>query len=140
MNFPSFTSNDFVDCTYIAPFMGHCYLRISNKYGSLTRNHRISIPAYAIEQQEWQSGVPKNEMSLMSLIFNNDASSIAKRDTMWHYFNNCWHATKWSSISFSHWQCPSDGDFSFLRFVGLLILSLCSEPISYEKYHFFEIT
>jgi hypothetical protein len=25
-------------------------------------NHRISIPAYAIEQQLWQLGVPKNEM------------------------------------------------------------------------------
>jgi hypothetical protein len=31
-------------------------------------NYTISIPAYAIEQQCWQSG-PKNEMSLMSLIF-----------------------------------------------------------------------
>jgi hypothetical protein len=32
-------------------------------------NHRISIPAYAIEQQWWQLGVSKNEMSLMSYIF-----------------------------------------------------------------------
>jgi hypothetical protein len=31
---------------------------------------------------------------------------------------------KWSSIIFSHWQCPSDGDFSLPRFVGPLILSL----------------
>jgi hypothetical protein len=37
----------------------------------------------------------------------------------------CWHASNWSSISFSHWQCPSNGDI-FLRFVGLLILSLSS--------------
>jgi hypothetical protein len=87
--------------------------------------HRISIPAYAIEQQCWQSGVPKNEMSLMSLMFKNCAFWIAKPVTMWHYFKNYWHAIKWSSISFSHWQCPSDGDFSFPRFVGLLILSLC---------------
>jgi hypothetical protein len=36
----------------------------------------------------------------------------------------CWHASKWSSISFSHWQCPFDGDFSFPRFVGPIILSL----------------
>jgi hypothetical protein len=86
--------------------------------------HRISIPAYATEQQWWQSGVPKNLMSLVSLIIKNDAFSIAKRVTMWHYFKNYWHATKWSAISFSHWQCPWDGDFSFPRFVGLLILSL----------------
>jgi hypothetical protein len=31
--------------------------------------HRISIPAFAIEQQWWQLGVPKNEMSLMALIY-----------------------------------------------------------------------
>jgi hypothetical protein len=36
----------------------------------------------------------------------------------------CWHASKWPSISFLHWQCPSDGDFFFPRFVGLLIISL----------------
>jgi hypothetical protein len=35
--------------------------------------HTISIPAYVIEQQWWQSGVPKNEMLLMSLIFKNNA-------------------------------------------------------------------
>jgi hypothetical protein len=40
--------------------------------------------------------------------------------------NIYWHASKWSSISFSHWQCPSDRKFSFPRFVGLLILSLWS--------------
>jgi hypothetical protein len=39
--------------------------------------------------------------------------------------NIYWHASKWSSISFSHWQCPTDREFSFPRFVGLLILSLC---------------
>jgi hypothetical protein len=33
--------------------------------------HRISIPAYAIEQQ-WS----KNDMSLMTLIFKNDARSL----------------------------------------------------------------
>jgi hypothetical protein len=37
-------------------------------------NHRISIPAYAIEQQLQRSGVPKNEMSL---IFKNDARSLS---------------------------------------------------------------
>jgi hypothetical protein len=35
----------------------------------LCKAHRISIPAYAIEQQWWQLGVSKNEMSLMSFIF-----------------------------------------------------------------------
>jgi hypothetical protein len=39
--------------------------------------------------------------------------------------NIYWHARQWSSISFSHWQCPSDREFSFPRFVGLLMLSLC---------------
>jgi hypothetical protein len=62
--------------------------------------------------------------SLMSLIFKNDDFSIARRVTMWHYFKNYWHATKWSSIFFSQCQCPSDGNFSFPRFIGLLILSL----------------
>jgi hypothetical protein len=33
----------------------------------------------------------------------------------------CWHPNKWSSISFSHWQCPLHRDFSFSCFVGLLI-------------------
>jgi hypothetical protein len=51
-------------------------------------NHRINIPTYAIEQQCWQSGVPKNEMSLMSIIFKNSARSLAKCGTMWLFFNN----------------------------------------------------
>jgi hypothetical protein len=38
--------------------------------------------------------------------------------------NIYWHASNWSSISFSHWQCPSDSEFSFPRFLGLIILSL----------------
>jgi hypothetical protein len=42
--------------------------------------------------------------------------------------NIYWHANKWSSISFSHWQCPSDRVFSFPRFVGLLILTLWYVP------------
>jgi hypothetical protein len=42
----------------------------------------------------------------------------------------CWHASKWSFISFSHWPCPSDRDFSFPRFVGLLKLSLWFYPLS----------
>jgi hypothetical protein len=50
--------------------------------------HRISIPAYAIEQQWWQLGVSKNEMSFISLVFKNDARSIAKRVTMWLSFKN----------------------------------------------------
>jgi hypothetical protein len=37
---------------------------------------RISIPAYAKGQQWWQSGVPKNEMSLMSFIFKNYVRSL----------------------------------------------------------------
>jgi hypothetical protein len=83
---------------------------------------RISIPVYAIEQQ-WQSDV-KNEWSLMSLIFKNDVRSLAWKFTKWLFFKNYWHTSKWSSVSFSHWQCPSNGDFSFPLFVGLLILSL----------------
>jgi hypothetical protein len=51
-------------------------------------NHRINIPAYAIEQR-WQSDVPKNEMLLMSLIFKNDARSLARRATMWLSLKNC---------------------------------------------------
>jgi hypothetical protein len=78
--------------------------------------HRIKIPVYATEHQWWQSNVPKNKMSL---IFNNDARSLLTLT-----FKNYWWASKWSPISFSHWQCPSDGDFSFPRFVSLLMLSL----------------
>jgi hypothetical protein len=51
-------------------------------------NHKISIPAYAIEQQYWQSGVPKNEMSLMSLIIKNDARSLAGRVAIFQEFVN----------------------------------------------------
>jgi hypothetical protein len=36
-------------------------------------------------------------------------------------------SSKWSSISFSHWQCSSDGDFSFPRVVGLLMQNLWLE-------------
>jgi hypothetical protein len=64
--------------------------------------------------------------------FKNDASSIAMRVTMWHYFKKYWHAIKWS-VSFSQWQCPSDGDFSFPRFVVLLILSLCAKQMNNSK-------
>jgi hypothetical protein len=60
----------------------------------------------------------------MPLIFKNDARSLAWRITMWFSFKIYWHASKRSSISFLNWQCPSDGDFSFPRFVGLLIISL----------------
>jgi hypothetical protein len=87
-------------------------------------DHIISIPAYAIEQQWWQSSVPKKDISLMSLICKNYARSIARRVTMCNSFKNFWPASKWLSISFSHLQCLSNGDFSFPRFVGLLILSL----------------
>jgi hypothetical protein len=86
--------------------------------------HRISIPAYAVEQQWWQSGVPKIEISLVSFIFKMmlvlyQCVSLSGSISIFY-----WHANKWSSISFSHWQCPSDQEFSFPRFVGLLILSL----------------
>jgi hypothetical protein len=81
-------------------------------FGTLDcHHHRISIPAYAVEQQWWQSGIPKNEMSL-SVSISGSISNIY------------WHASKRSSISFSHWHCPSDREFSFPRFVSLLILSL----------------
>jgi hypothetical protein len=83
--------------------------------------HRISITAYAVEQQ-WQSGVPKNEMSLMSFIFK--MTLVFYQNVSISISNIYWHASKWSSISFSHWQSPSDREFSFPRFVGLLILSL----------------
>jgi hypothetical protein len=54
----------------------------------------------------------------------NYARSLARRVTMWLSIRNYWYVSKWSSISFWRRQCPSDGDFSFPRFVGLLILSL----------------
>jgi hypothetical protein len=92
----------------------------NTSYYNNTMTHRISNPAYAIEQW-WQSDISKNEMSLMSLIFKNYARSWARRVAKWLSFKNYWHASKWSSIFFSHWQCPSDGDFSFPRFVDLLI-------------------
>jgi hypothetical protein len=60
----------------------------------------------------------------MSFIFNNDVGSLARRVAMWLPLKKYWHASKWSSISFSHWQCPSYGDFSFPRLVGFSILSL----------------
>jgi hypothetical protein len=88
--------------------------------------HRISIPAYAIEQQWWQLGVSKNEMSLMSFIYKM-MLILYQRGVISGYISNIyWHASKWSSIFFSHWQCPSDCEFSFPRFVRLLILVLMS--------------
>jgi hypothetical protein len=42
----------------------------------------------------------------------------------WVIFKGSYSVSKWSSISFWHCQCPLDGDFSFSRFAGLLILSL----------------
>jgi hypothetical protein len=84
--------------------------------------HRISIPAYAVEQQRRQSGVPKNEMSFMSFIFKTMLVLYQSVSISGSISNIYWHASKWSSISFSHWQCPSDREFSFPRFVGLLIL------------------
>jgi hypothetical protein len=47
------------------------------------------LDAYAIEQQLLQSDVPKKDMSLMSLIFKNDARSLAKRFTMWLSVKKC---------------------------------------------------
>jgi hypothetical protein len=104
------------------------FLTVAILFKYTCSHHRISIAAYAVEQQWWQSGVPKNEMSLMSFMLKNYARSFARRVTMWLYVKNCWHARTWSSISFWHWQHPSYGDFSFPRFVGLLILSLWFTP------------
>jgi hypothetical protein len=89
-------------------------------------SYRISIPAYGIGQQWWQLGVSKNEMSLMSFIYKMMLVLYRSGVINGSISNIYWHASKWSSISFSHWQCPSDREFSFPRFVGLLILSLCS--------------
>jgi hypothetical protein len=77
--------------------------------------HRISIPAYAIEQQWWQLGVSKNDMSLIfkMMLVLYQSGLITGVIT-----NIYWHASKWSSISFSHSQSPSDREFSFPRFVG----------------------
>jgi hypothetical protein len=86
--------------------------------------HRISIPAYAVEQQWWQLGVTKNEMSLMSFIFKMMLVLYQSVSISGSISNIYWHVSKWSSISFSHWQYPSDREFSFPLFVGLLILSL----------------
>jgi hypothetical protein len=58
------------------------------------------------------------------IYIQNDACSYQSRVISGYISNIYWHASKWSSISFSHWQCPSDREFSFPRFVGLLILSL----------------
>jgi hypothetical protein len=90
----------------------------------LMPSHRISIPAYAVEQQWWQLGVSKNEMSLMSFIFKMMLVLYQSLSISGSISNIYWHASKWSSISFSPWQCPSDSEFSFPRLVGLLILSL----------------
>jgi hypothetical protein len=87
-------------------------------------NHRISIPAYAVEQQWWQSGVPKSKMSLMSFIFKIIVVLYQSVSISGSISSTYWNASKWSSISFSHWQCPLEREFSFPRFVGLLILSL----------------
>jgi hypothetical protein len=139
---------------------------------SICHDHRISFPAYAIEPQWWQTGVPKNEMSFFFLPFpilsgvgTTCFSSCCDKDSAiifttgrlpdvsppwecrWNVINFqkwCslfsilngsfsriwWHANKWLSISFSHWQCPSDGDFSFPCFVGILILSLWSRQLN----------
>jgi hypothetical protein len=90
----------------------------------ISTNHRISIPAYAIEQQWWQLGDSKNEMSLMSFIYKMMFVMYQSGVISGYISNIYWHASKWSSISFSHWQCPPDREFSFPRFVGLFILSL----------------
>jgi hypothetical protein len=66
-------------------------------------NHRISIPAYAIEQQWWQLGDSKNEMSLMSFIFKMMLVLYQSGLIGGVISNIYWHASKWSSISFSHW-------------------------------------
>jgi hypothetical protein len=87
-------------------------------------DHRISIPAYTIEQEWWQLGDSKNEMSLMSFIYKMMLVLYQSGVISGYISNIFWHASKWSSISFSHWQCPSDREFSFPRFVDLLILSL----------------
>jgi hypothetical protein len=44
------------------------YYTVEKHFG-ISIAHRISIPAYAVEQQRWQSGVSKNKMFLMSFIF-----------------------------------------------------------------------
>jgi hypothetical protein len=95
--------------------------------------HRISILAYAIEQQWWQLGVPKNEMSLISFIFKMMLVLYQSVSISGSISNIYWHACKWSSISFSHWQCPRDSEFSFPRFVGQLILRLWSVPLLFKK-------
>jgi hypothetical protein len=77
-------------------------------------HHRISIPAYAIEQQWWQLGVSKNEMSLMSFIFRMMLVIYQSGSISGVISNIYWHASKWYSISISHWR-----EFSFPRFGGL---------------------
>jgi hypothetical protein len=57
----------------------------------------------------------------MTLIFKNDARFFVRLVTMWLSLKNYWRASKWSSISFSHWQCPSE-DFSPDR---LLFSTVC---------------
>jgi hypothetical protein len=86
---------------------------------NVSHTHRIGIPAYGIEQQRWQLGDSKNEMSLMSFIYKMMLVLYQSGLKSGVISNIYWHASKFSSISFSHWQCPSDCEFSFLRFVGL---------------------
>jgi hypothetical protein len=52
----------------------------------MMENHRISIPAYAVEQQRWQSGGPK-KLNVISVIYiQNYARSLPKRVNKWLYF------------------------------------------------------
>jgi hypothetical protein len=53
------------------------HIQIHSRYlSSYWFNHRITIPAYAIEQQWWQSDVQKMKYHQW-LIFKNDARSLA---------------------------------------------------------------
>jgi hypothetical protein len=66
-------------------------LWISYKYGSVTAlkqwpNHRISIPAYAVEQQSWHDRRSKKWNVINVIYIQNDARSLPKRVNKWLYF------------------------------------------------------
>jgi hypothetical protein len=49
---------------------------------------RQDIIKIALKRLPGGRRVPKNEMSLRSLIFKNDARSLARQVTWWHSFKN----------------------------------------------------
>jgi hypothetical protein len=81
----------------------------------------------------WQLVLTCHETTLMSFIFKVMLDLYQSVTISGSISNIYWHASKRSSISFSHRQCPSDRELSFPRFVDLLILSLWSCCCPYSR-------